>query len=40
MQIYHKSSEIKVSPVRFYEDNKKAMEDIKQCAEKEKALQS
>ena len=38
MQIYHKSSEIKVSPVRFYEDNKKAMNDIKKCAEEEKEI--
>jgi len=35
MQIYHKSSPIRVSPVRFYEDNKKAMADIKRCAEEE-----
>jgi len=37
MQIYHKSSpEIEVSPVRFYETNEVAMEDIKRCAEAEK----
>jgi hypothetical protein len=35
MQIYHKSSPIRVSPVRFYEDNEKAMEDIKRCADLE-----
>ena len=36
MQIYKKSSPIRVSPVRFYEDNKTAMADIKRCAELEK----
>jgi hypothetical protein len=38
MQIYDKSSEIKVSTTRFYEDNKKAMDDIKRCAEEEAKL--
>jgi ribosomal protein S11 len=38
MQIYDKSSSIKVSPVRFYEDNKKAMADIQKCAEEEKTI--
>jgi len=36
MQIYNKSSNIKVSPVRFYEPNEIAMADIKRCAELEK----
>lgn len=36
MQIYKKSSEIKVSPTRFFETNEVAMEDIKRCAELEK----
>jgi len=40
MQIYKKSSSIPVSPVRFYEDNKTAMEDIKRCAEEEIAQNS
>ncbi len=35
MQIYHKSSPIQVSPVRFYENNETAMADIKRCAELE-----
>jgi hypothetical protein len=35
MQIYRKSSPVKVSPPRFYENNEKAMTDIKACAEKE-----
>ena len=38
LQIYNKSSEIKVSPTRFYEDNQTALQDIKKCAEKESAL--
>jgi hypothetical protein len=39
MQIYHKSNpKVPVSPVRFYEDNEKAMEDIKRCAELEKQI--
>lgn len=37
MQIYKASSPINVSPVRFYEDNKVAMADIKRCAEEEAA---
>ena len=37
MQIYHKSSDIPVSPVRFYEDNETALADLKFCAEKEKS---
>jgi hypothetical protein len=32
MQIYHKSSDIKVSPPRFFETNDQAMEDMKRCA--------
>ncbi len=38
MQIYNASSEIKVSPTRFYENNEKAMKDIVRCAEEEAAL--
>lgn len=40
MAIYDKSSPIKVSPVRFYETNEKAMQDILRCAEEEKKLNS
>jgi hypothetical protein len=36
MQIYRKSSQIQVSPPRFYEDNKTAMADIEKCARLEK----
>jgi hypothetical protein len=36
LQIYNKSSEIKVSPTRFFETNEVAMADIKRCAEEEK----
>jgi len=39
MQIYKKSSPIRVMPVRFFDDNEKAMADIIRCAEEEKALQ-
>jgi hypothetical protein len=35
-QIYHASSEIRVSPPRFYESNKIALADIQRCAELEK----
>ena len=35
MQIYKESSSIKVSPTRFYESNKVAMEDIERCAKEE-----
>lgn len=35
MQIYHESSPIRVSPVRFYENNETAYDDIKRCAEEE-----
>ena len=38
MQIYKASSPIKVSPVRFYEDNETALADIKRCAEEEQNL--
>jgi hypothetical protein len=38
MAIYSKSSPIKVSPVRFYEPNEKAMVDIRRCAEEEAKL--
>ena len=37
--IYAASSKHKVSPPRFYEDNKTAMEDMIRCAELEKADQ-
>ena len=39
MQIYRKSSPIKVSPPRFYESNEIAMKDILRCAEEEVKLQ-
>ncbi|TDI70241.1 MAG: hypothetical protein E2O86_04035 [Bacteroidetes bacterium] len=35
LQIYNASSEIKVSPPRFFETDEKAMEDIKRCAKEE-----
>ena len=35
MQIYKASSDIMVSPVRFFESNDVAMLDIKRCAELE-----
>jgi hypothetical protein len=35
MQIYKKSSEIKVSPTRFFESNKVALRDMQKCAEME-----
>ncbi len=35
MQIYHKSSPIEVSPVRFYDGNEAAMKDIEKCSEEE-----
>jgi len=38
MEIYNVSSEIKVSPVRFYQSNHVALDDIKRCADEEKAL--
>ena len=38
MAIYSKSSPIKVSPVRFYEDNDVAMKDIERCAKEEAEL--
>jgi hypothetical protein len=38
MQIYKASSSIKVSPARFYEDNKKAMSDMERCAKEEAEL--
>jgi hypothetical protein len=37
MQIYGASSNINVSPVRFFEDNATALEDMKKCAELEAA---
>lgn len=39
MMIYKASSPIKVSPVRFYEDNEAAMKDIERCAIEEKEAQ-
>ena len=39
-QIYKVSSSITVSPTRFYEDNEKALEDIKRCADEEAKLQA
>jgi len=38
LQIYHASSTIKVSPVRFFDGNKQAMADIKRCAAEEAKL--
>jgi hypothetical protein len=38
MAIYHTSSAIKVSPVRFYEANDVAMADIRRCASEEAKL--
>jgi hypothetical protein len=39
MQIYHKSQPaIPVSPVRFFETNEEALEDMKRCAEEEAKL--
>jgi hypothetical protein len=38
MQIYKKSSPIRVYPPRFFESNEIAMADIKRCAELEKNL--
>ena len=35
MQIYAASSEIKVSPARFFDRNEVAMEDMRRCAEEE-----
>lgn len=35
MQIYKKSSDIRVFPPRFFESNKIAMDDIKRCAKEE-----
>jgi hypothetical protein len=37
MQIYKVSSSVAVSPVRFFESNEIALEDIKKCAELESA---
>jgi hypothetical protein len=37
MQIYKASSDIRVSPPRFFETNGVAMADIKRCAEEEAA---
>ncbi len=35
MQIFKKSSPIKVPLMRFFDSNQKAMEDIKRCAQEE-----
>ena len=35
MQIYKKSSPIRVSPTRFFETNDEALADMKRCAEEE-----
>jgi hypothetical protein len=35
LQIYHASSDIKVSPTEFYRSNEVAMEDIERCAKEE-----
>jgi hypothetical protein len=37
MRIYKESSPIRVSPVRFYDTNEKAMADIQKCGELESA---
>lgn len=37
MHIYKESSPIKVSPVRFFGTNEGALEDMRRCAEEEKA---
>lgn len=36
MMIYKKSTDIKVSPVRFFESNEQAMKDIERCALEER----
>jgi hypothetical protein len=36
MQIYKASSPIRVSPVRFFEDNETARKDIERCAQMER----
>jgi hypothetical protein len=38
MMIYNASSEIKVSPTRFFETNEVAMADMERCAKEEAAL--
>jgi len=38
MQIYSKSSSIKVSPAQFYKNNDDAFEDIERCANEEKKV--
>ena len=40
MMIYKISSGIKVSPTRFFENNKTAMADIERCAKEEIELQT
>jgi len=38
MMIYKESSNIPVSPVRFYDNKENAMQDIKRCAEMESKI--
>ena len=38
MQIFKKSSPIRVSPTRFFETNDEALADMKRCAEEESSL--
>lgn len=38
MQIYKKSSVIRVTIPQYYESNEKALEDMKRCAEQEKSI--
>jgi hypothetical protein len=39
MRICKESSSVRVSPVRFFDDNAKAMEDIQRCAQEERDQQ-
>ncbi len=38
MQIYKASSKVKVSPVRFFDKDEAALDDMKKCAEEEAKL--
>jgi hypothetical protein len=40
MRIYKESSPIRVSPVRFFDNNEKAMEDIQRCAQDEQSAKT
>lgn len=40
MQIFKASSKIRVSPVRFFESDRIAMEDIQRCADEEQKLEA